>query len=421
MTSPSPVIYYGGTLNTFYLYWYNEENGVLTDPIAVQLDITLGGELGEAPDVAGPFYYSGASGPTTGQIYRISQGVYAYAWPTPYSIYTGVYVMNWSVTAGSPSDVYLVTENNYVQGISQTVPSVDVGYWTGSLAYTPPNTSQPIQINLGQVDSNGTGWILQQVVGWDGAPAVGQVIQRSADQGGWAASQFYGPRLITLTVTASAQSQPLRDVARGQMAQVVPINDLAVFTYNEPVPKFAQVRLNAGAQIVETYMTTCDVTFSVPLVAPDPRKYGVTPMSIGMTLPTTIPTPLTLPLTTPFTLAATVPPGLGSMSCVNYGNYETRPILTVNGPIPAPIITNMNTGQSISYSQATLGPTDQLVISTDARIGYLNGAFIPSDVWSAWWTLWPGVTSLQLQNGTGNAGTVDVNAQLKANWYSAYM
>jgi hypothetical protein len=420
LTSPSPTIYYAGTLNTFFLYWYNEENGQLTDPISVQLDITYGGEVGEVPDVVGPLYYLGASGPTTGQIYRVSEGVYAYAWPTPASTYTGVYTMNWTVTFGSPVDTFVVPENNYIQGTPQFVPAVDVGFWSGSLVYLPPYQDEPVTIELGAVDSNGTGWILQQVVGWDGAPAVGQLIQRSADQGGWAASQFYGPRVLTLTITASAQSQYYRDIARMQMAQVIPINDLAVFTYNEPIPKFAQVRLNAGAQIAETYMTTCDVTFSVPLVAPDPRKYGVTAQSNGMTLPTTIPSPLTLPAAPPFTLAATVPPGLGAMSCYNAGNYETRPILTISGPIPAPIITNMNTGQSISYSQLNLGPSDQLVLSTDARIGYLNNVFVPADVWSAWWVLWPGVTSLQLQNGTGT-GAADINAQLKASWYSAYM
>ena len=54
--------------------------------------------------------------------------------------------------------------------------------------------------------------------------------------------QYYAARAITLTVTASAPTQALRDLARALLQHAVPISDLAVFTYNEPVPKQAAVR-----------------------------------------------------------------------------------------------------------------------------------------------------------------------------------
>ena len=52
-----------------------------------------------------------------------------------------------------------------------------------------------------------------QSSGW-----FGQVIQRSADHGGWPAPSYYGPRIITLTVMASAPTQALRDAARAEVS-----------------------------------------------------------------------------------------------------------------------------------------------------------------------------------------------------------
>ena len=51
---------------------------------------------------------------------------------------------------------------------------------------------------------------------------------------------------------ASSPTQAIRDQARAFMQQVVPICDLGVFTYDEPVPKLAYVRRNASADVTRT-------------------------------------------------------------------------------------------------------------------------------------------------------------------------
>ena len=66
--------------------------------------------------------------------------------------------------------------------------------------------------------------------------------RKAGDHGAWAAPQYYAARAITLSVTASAPTQALRDLARALLQQAVPISDLATFAYNEPVPKQAAVR-----------------------------------------------------------------------------------------------------------------------------------------------------------------------------------
>ena len=109
----------------------------------------------------------------------------------------------------------------------------------------------------------------------------GGVIPKSGDHGAWASPQYYAARTLTLTATASAQSQALRDVARAQLQQAVPVSDLATLRYDEPIPKVAYVR--RSGQVTEAYPTACDVTFTIGLVAPDMRKYAATGKTVTIT------------------------------------------------------------------------------------------------------------------------------------------
>jgi hypothetical protein len=286
------------------------------------------------------------------------------------------------------------------------VTSADYGYWTGSISYQPSWSPATFTIPLGSADSSGVAWtLLQAPQGWDSPPtAVGQVIQRSGDHGGWPAAQFYGPRPITLSLWASAPNEALRDQARANLQQAVPFSDLAALTYNEPVPKVAYVRRNAASSIGETYPTLCDVVFSIPLVAPDPRKYAVTSQTLT-SVTTTIVSPLTLPFTLPVTFPAGVPPGSEGVIAVNSGTFETRPVVTVTGPVTSPSITNGTSGQTVSFTGLVLATGEQLVLNMDARQAFIDGAFQAADPSSAWWVLQPG-QSIIYMSGTSLTGSV---------------
>lgn len=286
--------------------------------------------------------------------------------------------------------------------------SGDLGFWTGSLTYQPAWASSPLSINFGQTDANGVTWLFQSLTGWDSPPAaVGQVIQRSADHGGYATSQYFGPRILTLTVMASAPTQALRDQARAQLQETVPISDLGTFQYNEPVPKVAYVRRNATAGVTETYPTLCDVVFTVPLVSPDPRKYSPNSQSLSSTTATPPPVPLSLPFSSgfPVTFPAQVPPGTQGCLAVNAGTFETRPIITVTGPVTSPSIINGNTGQAVTFTGLALAANAQLTLDMDARQAFVSGVFFPADPSSSWWVLEPGQT-LVYMTGSSSAGSV---------------
>lgn len=282
-----------------------------------------------------------------------------------------------------------------------------VGYWTGSLTYTDPyGTTRSIQ--LGQTDPNtGIQWLIVGLTGFDGPPVSGSMPQRANDHGGWAAPQWYGPRIMTLTVEVIAPSQALRDTARSQIAAVVPVGsaggtDLAEFVYNEPVPKRLMVR--RSGDLTPSFPTANNAVFPIGLAAPDNRKYSAalyTPQ-IGTTAVT--PTGLTWPLTYPITYPASTPANQGSVT--NAGDFESPGTVTITGPVVAPSITNLTTNQTIAFSTLTLTAGDVLTVDTLNRQAFLNGQFRSADVTSSWWRLTPGSNTLRF-GGTGS-GTASI-------------
>jgi hypothetical protein len=397
---------------TLSLSFFNETSGSLTDPAAVTLDITYGQEIGFTSDIGGPFTYQGASSPTPGQVWRTGVGQYACTWNVPASAATGVYVANWTCQYGA--NTFLGVENfNVSGGYRPATPSGDVGYWTGGLIYGAAG----LDIEFGTTDSNGITWLWQKLEGWDGPDVQGAgVIPRSGNHGAWPSPQYYAARTMTWTVTASAPSQALRDQARALMQQAVPVSDLAQLRYDEPVPKYAWVR--RSGKVTEAYPTLCDVTFTVGLVAPDPRKYAVTQRSLTIGL---IPPPvgggMTVPCTLPITLHSAPPPG--TATATNAGSFQTPPVVVVTGPVNGPTLTNLTTGQTVSWSSLNLssgavmavdflnrqGFVNPTMLSTSPGIPSTGGTYWPADVTSAWWEIAPGDNQLQFGGTAGSGST----------------
>jgi hypothetical protein len=436
-----------------------------------------------------------------------------------------------------------------------TTPSTDAGFWSGSITYQASYMGTPLVISIGTgPDANGIDWIWQGIQGWDSPDVAGAVMQRGADQGGWATGQWYAPRALTLSLRASCPNWATRDLARSILQQAIPVNDLCMLQYNEPIPK--QIAVRRSGQIVETSENLQEVTFACVLIAPDPRKYStvlkqwsaasITPtnyLSItngsgytaqaqffsttawatgtavaiswytsGLTFISTTTGTITalaantwsartlsvsaanvpataayasisvlasgtptagqlfyvstailanaqggqmnlnslfetlgdsswnainsatigvssaqvFPGTTqsltfhgngtvaspgvqaeddPFGGQTTIPFTLPSQSLyssatnTNAGNFETRPIVQVVGPIHAPGLRLVNTGQAVTWSSLVLNSGDQLIVDFDAKMAWKNGIYVAADIRSAWWDLPPGLNTVQLLTG----------------------
>ena len=102
------------------------------------------------------------------------------------------------------------------------------------------------------------------------------------------------------------------------------------------------------------------------------------------------------------------PPSSTAVTAYNTGTFETRPTLTVTGPITSPSVVNAATAQQITFTGLTLSGTDLLVLDTDNRQALLNGSFQPADVSSAWFVLEPGATQIYLTGVTTGGASLTV-------------
>lgn len=269
---------------------------------------------------------------------------------------------------------------------------------TAGIAYAPAG-APPVSIEFGGTDASGVLWTITDLTGDDGPPMHGQVVASAGDHGGWATPQFAGPRLMTLTLQVIAPTPAARDVARAQVAMAFPISDLATLRIDEPIPK--QMLVRRSGEIPGSKAADSDVRLVIGLVAPDPRKYS-TVLHTASATQASAAAGLAPPLTPPFTLPAGAPPM--AVACTNAGSFETRPVVTITGPITGPAVVNQTTGAMVSFPGMTLAASDQLVVDLLARQSYLNGVFRTADINSSWWVLPPGTTTVQV-TGTGATGS----------------
>ncbi|MEU9405030.1 hypothetical protein AB0E08_04880 [Streptomyces sp. NPDC048281] len=289
------------------------------------------------------------------------------------------------------------------------------------MPYTPGAVLDGLQatlgsVALGAVDANGVAWFLQTMEGWDSPDARSEFTDREADHGAWASPVYLSSRPITLGGTITAPTQALLETAMEQLRSAAGLTD-TLLTVAETIPKQATVR-RSGKPIMQ-YVTGNTATYSVMVTAADPRRYS-TSLSAGTTaLPSTT-GGLTFAVTFPVTFSATTV--AGSIAAVNSGNFETRPVLTITGPVVAPSIAALypdGTVRQLIYS-LDLASGDVLTIDTDARTVLLNGAISRRrflTVSGGWPTIAAGQSvTYQFTSSTYNATTT-----LTATWRSAWM
>lgn len=287
------------------------------------------------------------------------------------------------------------------------VPGTDLGGLRADLGTIP----------LGGVDSSGINWGLATLEGWDSSDVRSEYTEREADHGSWASPVYLGARPITLTGTITAPDRGTLEAAMEQLRVAAALTDTTLVVYELAVPKQCTVR-RSGKPLL-AYVTDRIATYSVMVTAADPRRYSTTLQSGTASLPSTT-GGLTFPATFPITFSATTVSG--QINAVNSGTFETRPVLTVAGPVTAPSVAALypdGTVKQLIYS-LDLQSGDVLTIDTDAHTVILNGnvsrrRFMTAP--SGWPTI-PAASTVayQFQSSTYNA-----SATLTATWRSAWM
>lgn len=260
-------------------------------------------------------------------------------------------------------------------------------------------------------DSFGVKWGLTKLDGWfDGWEGSGTVDQRSQADGAWISPQYASPRVVHLSGSIRASSWDGITQAWDRLLAQIPFRQLAslrVSTGEGAVPEMtALVR-----QHEKPILTRRDdrATFSLSLIAPDPRRYSVTSGSASLVLPITtggIAPPLTPPLT------ITGSSSLSQATLVNAGTVTTYPTLTITGPCPPARIANLTTGEALRVVDAVSAGQTLLI---DVLNGTATTGGQSRRVLGSWWGLVPGSNEVAF-----SAAGYDAAAGLSITYRSAW-
>lgn len=289
------------------------------------------------------------------------------------------------------------------------------------MAYTPNTDIDGLQatlgpLRLGAVDNAGVAWFLQGLEGWDSPEVRAELQDRESDHGAWFSPAYLGSRPITLSGTVAAPDRSTLQDAMDRLYAAASLSDTTLAVW-EATPKQSVVR--RSGKVLAQYVTDRTATWSVLVTAADPRRYGTTLQSGTTGLPSTT-GGLSFPATFPITFSATTVSG--QIIAVNAGTMDTRPVLTITGPVTAPSVAALypdGTVKQMIYS-LDLASGDVLTIDTDAHTAMINGTVSRRrflTVPAGWPTIPAGSSvSYQFQSSTYNA-----SATLTATWRSAWM
>lgn len=271
-------------------------------------------------------------------------------------------------------------------------------------------------VQFGAVDAAGVHWHCATVEGWDGTEVRAEMSQREGDHGAWPAPAYLSERVITLAGKLVAPSPAALDVALEQLLAAASLTDTTLVVH-ETIPKQATVR--RSAKPLAQRLTDRVLDYSVQVTAADPRRYAVDQQQGSTGLPSSS-GGLTPPYTLPYTLSATTV--AGEIVARNLGSFETRPVLTVSGPVSQPqMLAQMPDGtvRPLLYG-LDLAAGEQLVIDTAARSVTLTGG-VSRRRFLAVPLGWPTIPAGSAVTFRFQAAAYDPSALLTARWRSAWI
>ncbi|MBA2767868.1 MAG: phage tail family protein [Sporichthyaceae bacterium] len=256
------------------------------------------------------------------------------------------------------------------------------------------------------VDAYGVDWLLTKLDGWDdgyAAPDSG-VTNRVSDHGGHVSDVFAVPRIVHVEGRLKAPSWDAATLAWERLMAAVPLSDQTTMTVAHGVAavlptKQAAVRQHEKPVISERVGGL--LSYSLSLIAPDPRRYSTVLQTASTGLPFTT-GGLSLPIALPISIGATV--NSGRLSVVNDGNVASPPLLSITGPCPAPTITHLGSGRRLVVADA-IDAGRVLTIDTVDQVALLDGTVLRT-VTGSWWHLEPGVNQIAFTAPAFDAGAL---------------
>lgn len=258
-------------------------------------------------------------------------------------------------------------------------------------------------------DAAGVDWIVETEEGWSGSPGVRLSMEDQPDaDGAYDGPSYRGPRTITLSGRAVAPSRALMLAAKDTISGLLSDqgeDDLQVLQVQEAhMTRRALVRLAADTKVADIGARM--FTWSLALVAPDPRRYLEAEQVLQVGLPAGG-AGRVYPRSYPFGYPPLAATQGGEVLPNNAGTARSYPVLVITGPVDNPRIENVTEGRVLELGLSLSG-LDSLEIDLQARTVVLNESVSRRDALSRsseWWSLARGVNRVTYRAAAYSAGT----------------
>ena len=234
-----------------------------------------------------------------------------------------------------------------------------------------PSSATIGPLNLCSVDDFGVTWILDEngVVGWGAPSGTLSPTQKPRQAGAWAGLSYAQARPMTMAGVCIAPTAALASDALDRLIDACSLDDTTLTVVESERSRWCTVRRD-GPVLDPQWIGTCAFTWSIQVVALDPRKLGA-PLTDSTALPSTS-GGLTIPYTIPYTIPSVQVSG--QVNLFNPGN-ETGPVtMCVDGPCSGPVITHVGSGLSLVFSASlVLGVGEWIDIDMEAHSVLANG------------------------------------------------
>lgn len=309
-----------------------------------------------------------------------------------------------------------------IPAIPPPSPPPQRGYEPGTVfadqtAVLDDSQGSGVVITFGMADEDRIGWWYTDLTGWDSPDVAENAADRTGADGMWDSDNYYSGRQVGVVGLIQAPDAAALDNAMEGLEQALPVRGrLVTFRVNETTPK--QVSARRSGRLMMSKLTDVTTQFSLSMLAPDPRKYGVDEQSAAGSLGAPgggASIPLAIPLSLPSREA-----GGEFFDVFNAGTYETPPLIRIVGPGRNLGIANLTSGQSLSYPFELLAG-DELVIDTAVGAAQLNGtayrAPAPGSTVTSRFLLPRGTSQMQF---LGSRTEADVTPLLTMTWRPAW-
>lgn len=235
----------------------------------------------------------------------------------------------------------------------------------------------------GEDEATGVTRVMESFEGWGGVgPRLGLAPKPRAN-GSWAGTSYLQPRSVSASGWFIATTAEAAKAAVDELIWACSLSGTTLTVTESGTSRSINAR-RSGEVIVE-WSSPRECHWSIQMIATDPRKYGTT--LTGSTALASSSGGFSFPMTFPLTIDSTVVSGQVHLN--NPGNVAGPVSLRIDGPVTAPIVTHVTSGQSLVFaSSLVLGAGQWIEVNMERREVLENGqasrnGWVTSRGWSS--------------------------------------